>query len=279
MHDKKSDGQNLPNYFSPGLMMVISLCITFCLNWPTMNSRFWQTFAQSWYQIAFANTFATMFIMITFTNFFTGYLDSKLLWEQDFWKRLVFQILLGFMVPILICYLFGWISFYFLNVNISSTRYIRNMYSLLVLICITINLLHMVYYYVSRSTIWLNRDVAETKPEPITHLFIPDGKGQKKISTATIAYIFVENGTTYIQHHNGERNVCFIALDNLYKKLDHTSFFRATRSYIISALAVEGYGRTEDKGLLVRLHPKISEPLYVSRLKAARFVDWLRIAD
>lgn len=278
MHNRKSDGNNLPDYFSFGWMMVTSLCITLCLNWPNINAHFWRTISQRWYLIACANTFSAVFIMITFTNIFTSYLDTKCLWEKNFWKRLLFQILLGFMAPILVCYLFGWASFYFLNVNISSTRYIRNMSSLLVLICIMINLLHMVYYYIYRSSEWLSSDVPKIKPDPVVYLFIPDGRGEKKIAVSTIAYIFVENKTTYIQHHNSDLDVCFIPLSRLYKKLDQASFFRATRSYIVSSAAVEGYERTDDKGLSVRLLPKISEPLYVSRLKASRFVDWLRAA-
>ncbi|WP_165585918.1 LytR/AlgR family response regulator transcription factor [Pedobacter nototheniae] len=276
MHSKKSDGKNLPDYFSFGWMMLISLCITLCLNWPTMNSRFWHTLTQDWYHIACANTFATVFIMITFTNMFTSYLDSKWLWEKDLWKRLVFQILLGFMAPILICYFFSWVSFYFLNVNISSTRYIRNMSSLLVLICIMINLLHMVYYYIYRSSEWLNSTAGKPKPAPVLYLFIPDGKGEKKISTAAIAYIYVENGTTYIQHHNSDLDVCFIALDSLYKKLDEASFFKATRSYIVSSAAVEGYVKIPHKGLKVRLQPETPEPINVSRSKAPLFIDWLK---
>lgn len=276
MHSKKSDGKNLPDYFSFGWMMLISLCITLCLNWPTMTSGFWHTFTQDWYQIACVNTFATVFMMITFTNFFTCYLDSKWPWEKDLWKRFVFQILLGFTVPIMICYFFGWVSFYFLNVNISSTRYIRNMSSLLVLISIMINLLHMVYYYIYRSSEWLSN--TDVKPAPVLYLFIPDGKGEKKIATAAIAYIFVENGTTYIQHHNSDLDVCFIALDSLYKKLDEVSFFKATRSYIVSSAAVEGYVKIPHKGLQVRLLPATSKPINVSRTKASRFIEWLKTA-
>lgn len=276
MHNRKSDGKNSPNYFSFSWMMVIALCITICLNWPTMNSRFWNTFSQTWYHIACANTFAAVFLMITFTNIFTIYLDSKWLWEENLWKRLFFQILLGLMAPILICYFFGWASFYFLKVNISSTRYIRNMSSLLVLICIMINLLHIVLYYIHKVPGWIKNEARNSKTDLVEHLYIPDGKGEKKIATETIAYIFIDTKTTYIQHHNGDRNVCFLALDNLYEKLDHALFFRANRTYIVSRLAVEGYEKINDRSLSVKVLPKTKENISVSRLKATQFIQWFR---
>ena len=65
------------------------------------------------------------------------------------------------------------------------------------------------------------------------------------------------------------------SLNNLEKKLDETTFFRANRKFIINLKWIESIENWFSGGLLVKL--KGGETVEVSRRQAARFKDMMSL--
>ncbi len=103
-------------------------------------------------------------------------------------------------------------------------------------------------------------------------------KGDEIIPTATnnIAYIFTENSITYIVDKEDKKTVSKASLDEIYKDLDSTLFFRANRQFIIHIIAIEKiikYGNSQLK--IVILNSDIT--ILIKKHRVSEFKRWLNI--
>ena len=89
------------------------------------------------------------------------------------------------------------------------------------------------------------------------------------IKTEQISFIHTENTLTYITCLNGDINPTNSSLEELFKGLDHSVFFRANRQNIISIKGIEEilkYGNNQ-----LKILTKHGEAIIISKNKAAEF--------
>lgn len=103
------------------------------------------------------------------------------------------------------------------------------------------------------------------------------GHGSRLISidTADIAYIFSENGYSFLRTVQNVKYIIEYKLDELESVLSPKDFFRANRQYILHHKSVTAVHPWFNQKLKVELHPATSEPIVVSRDKAAGFKAWM----
>lgn len=92
-----------------------------------------------------------------------------------------------------------------------------------------------------------------------------------------IAYVYTENTITYVITFDWKKSTSNASLDDMYKNLDPTLFFRANRQYIISISAIDKiikYGKSQ---LKIVLHSNADEEIIISKNKAAEFKQWLNM--
>lgn len=95
------------------------------------------------------------------------------------------------------------------------------------------------------------------------------------ISVNDIAYIFMKNGITYIK--TTEDKICTSndSLEELFKNLDSTLFFRANRQHILSINAIDKIFKYGNKQLKIIVTPKSESNIIISKHKATAFKNWL----
>jgi DNA-binding LytR/AlgR family response regulator len=95
------------------------------------------------------------------------------------------------------------------------------------------------------------------------------------IDVAEIAYFFLENQIVYCKTHNNNCYQISTTLEKLEKGVDPTHFFRVNRQCIIAKQAVKSVEIYEHRKLKVIPHVAHSSEIYISKLKATRFKNWL----
>ena len=95
------------------------------------------------------------------------------------------------------------------------------------------------------------------------------------ISTDSIAYVFLNNGLSFLRTFSNENYSVNGSLDDIYKQLDAESFYRVNRQLIINISAIKTiyiYGKNQLK-LLV--DPVFDHDVLISKNKVAAFKKWL----
>lgn len=102
-------------------------------------------------------------------------------------------------------------------------------------------------------------------------------KGTKLIPVCidNIAFIYTQNKISYIVEHNNEKSSINLPLSELFKTLDKSIFYRASRQVIISAKAIdkiEKYGSTQ---LKILTNPISPINIFISKNKLTDFKKWI----
>ena len=102
-------------------------------------------------------------------------------------------------------------------------------------------------------------------------------QGQKMISieTTDIAYIFSENGFSFLRTHQNQKYIIDHTLDELEQALSPRQFFRANRQFILTNKCVTTIHAWFNQKLKVEVKPPIDEHVVISRDKANSFKEWM----
>lgn len=108
-----------------------------------------------------------------------------------------------------------------------------------------------------------------------SRFLIKQGQKMLSIDVAEIAYIFSENGFSFIRTLHNQKFIVEYSLDELEKTLSPKLFFRANRSCMVTAACVIGIHSWFNQKLKVDIKPGATEPIVISRDKANAFKTWM----
>jgi hypothetical protein len=97
----------------------------------------------------------------------------------------------------------------------------------------------------------------------------------KSIAVDEIAFLYTQNGLTYVHCLTTEVYNSSASLEELFESLDPAMFFRANRQFIISIRSIEKVFRYGNNQLKIVTNPLSAEEIIISKNKAAEFKDWL----
>src|SRR5690606_31336044 len=97
------------------------------------------------------------------------------------------------------------------------------------------------------------------------------------IDTNEISFIYTENTITYICCLDGKVYNSNSSLEDLYKDLDKTYFFRANRQFILSVNAITKIYKYGNNQLKIEVKPRPPIAIIVSKNKASEFKNWLSL--
>lgn len=102
-------------------------------------------------------------------------------------------------------------------------------------------------------------------------------QGQKMISmeASDIAYIFSENGFSFLRTHQNQKYIIDHTLDELEQSLSPKHFFRANRQFILTNKCVIAIHTWFNQKLKVEVKPEAAEHVVISRDKANAFKTWM----
>jgi two-component system LytT family response regulator len=116
--------------------------------------------------------------------------------------------------------------------------------------------------------------VEEDKLTATSQIFLKDGDKCWFVSLKDVR-MFESEGNYVRVFFNNYKPLILKSLNNLEKKLDESTFFRANRKFIINLKWIESIENWFSGGLLVKL--KGGETVEVSRRQAARFKDMMSL--
>jgi len=90
-----------------------------------------------------------------------------------------------------------------------------------------------------------------------------------------IAYFYLENDTVFCITHDNEKYFIDQSLDRIQKQLDPDVFFRASRQFIVSRIAVNSASNYFHRKLKLSVKPSINKEITVSKINASNFKKWL----
>lgn len=95
------------------------------------------------------------------------------------------------------------------------------------------------------------------------------------ISTDSIAYVFLNNGLSFLRTFTNENYAVNGSLDDIYKQLDAERFYRVNRQLIINISAIKTiyiYGKNQ---LKLHVDPVFDQDVLISKNRVAAFKKWL----
>ncbi len=95
------------------------------------------------------------------------------------------------------------------------------------------------------------------------------------LHTADIAYFFSEEKTNYLVTFDNQKYIIDSALDVLNEELNPETFFRISRSCIISMKAIDSITKQPGSRLKITARPKSPFEMTVSRSRVDDFLFWL----
>ncbi len=101
------------------------------------------------------------------------------------------------------------------------------------------------------------------------------GNQFKSFDVADIAFFRSNEGLIYLYAHNGKSFPIEYTIDQLEEIMDPIHFFRINRKYMVSVKAVNEIHTYFNSRLLLKVSPKIEEPIIVSRERTGNFKRWL----
>ena len=99
------------------------------------------------------------------------------------------------------------------------------------------------------------------------------------IETSNIAYFYSEDGCTYLMTLSGEKYLMDISLDTIVKELNPATFFRISRSCIVSDKSVGNVAKRLGNRIKLTLKPASDIDSFVSRSKTADVLQWLESGE
>lgn len=108
-----------------------------------------------------------------------------------------------------------------------------------------------------------------------TTLLVNQGEKIIPIQTQDIACFYMENTVIQVITLKHQKYFIVNTMDELEKKLDHESFYRANRQFLINRSAIINAERFFSRKLVVKLSVETPETITISKVKAIEFLNWL----
>ncbi len=109
----------------------------------------------------------------------------------------------------------------------------------------------------------------------IDRILADKGAQLSPVFVKDIALIYTENKITYVLTKDKQQYTINLALDELFKSLDNSLFYRASRQVIVAAAAITKVAKYGNTQLQVYTNPDSPNQIIVSKTKLSEFKKWL----
>ena len=114
-----------------------------------------------------------------------------------------------------------------------------------------------------------------SKKEYKKRFLVFKGNALMPVQVEEVSYVYSDNGTSYLVLRNNVKFIIQETLDNLEEALDPIHFYRANRQMIVSLHAIKKIHQHFNQRLKLEVQPVFDKELFISKLKATEFKNWL----
>jgi two-component system, LytTR family, response regulator LytT len=119
------------------------------------------------------------------------------------------------------------------------------------------------------------KEILAPKPNYQTSFLIRFREKIYPIFVTDIAFVYLENETTYLYNFKGEKHPLFKSLDVVESSVSPDDFYRINRQMLINRKAIKDIETYFNQRLVVHLTVPTPEKALVSRQKVTTFLDWV----
>lgn len=208
-------------------------------------------FADQGFYIASICSWAFAYAAIELAVWCTRFLDYRLPWHTNYLRRLIWQLVLGVLLPVLPLFLAATIYFNRYDINVFDTVYIARYIPMIILLLMILSAyLHLLWEQKHRG-----------KKTPKALLAAQGEQLPLPLPFAEIAYLFAENKSCYVVNYLGEKTGWPLTLKDSLPQLPANQFFQMHRSLIINLKAIEYIKVVDSKRTIVTLFDPVPNPL------------------
>ena len=122
------------------------------------------------------------------------------------------------------------------------------------------------------------KKVSGISRSPKERCLIKRGAHFEFVKSADIAYIFSEDGLTFLRTFDGKKSLYSDTVSNLFEELDQSVFFQINRAQIVNVDAISKVYPFFNQRLKVQVVQNLGDQeLLVSRSKVTLFKEWMNI--
>jgi len=265
------------------LMVLLAFIASIYALYPFPHEPFFNLLTHRWFIYSLSVVFTMVDTQVLLINWISIWLEKKYDWDEQLWLRIVWQLLMGWSLPVVASMLVGWFAFQYINADTRSIRYAYNVFVFKntmdsAAILNGIYLIFSFYYHYQRKS---EKAAAEKSPQVpyagYLHLRISEEKEETRVRVSDISYIYrTEKGLLVLRRHDGSSVICWDSLDDLQRLLDPARYCRISRPFIITREAIDKMRKHPDRGMLIELKPPSDEPAKVSRDNVKKVRAWIR---
>jgi len=258
-------------YFPFYLRLLVPLLISHYLIVVPQTKSFWQIMQQANYYIAMLYSTGIAVLIIQSVHLISIYLDSRLPWEENWYKRLFYQCLLGLIFILILNYLAIRLYFWVFNNDFKSSGYMQTEFQIVLWMLLSLNIIYVSWYYIR-----LHQKQIASREKPA--VFIEGNLGNKvfKINSKEIVAIIKKGNVGIIYTQNQRSYTSNHAIQLHIQKLDKAHFIQINRAEIYARSVIMGYKRLSNFRCRLQLQylPEIQQEPIVARQRLKYFLNW-----
>jgi hypothetical protein len=206
--------------------------------------------------------------------------DRRFNWDTEMRKRFVYQVLFGVCAPIIV--LIGFEIIYLeilleIPLNESSVFYLE--LPLVAVFCILINLIYMILYFRKHhqtTTEFLKKQNAvNSSTNSKSNIVVNTGQKSLNLGIDEVAYFIILEKSTFLVTRENRQYLYDVPLDQVEKDISSDKFFQINRQIISHRQSIVSFERTETRKLKIEMNPPTADPVFVSKAKSSRFMNWV----
>lgn len=212
------------------------------------------------------------FFIVNFIYTVTERLNRRFPLTGNLTNRILFQIILGFLIPSIVLFLLACLFFWINDVDMMSTSYAKLEWWFSILFVILVNCYYIIRYLMRRVLFQEKGKSKSTNLDSSDGLIVKHGNEQVWIPTHEITYIQPAEKAALVHVVSGQQYLTEKTTKILVEELDPRQFYEVRRSHIINRSVVVGYEPASSNRL--RLKTTLQEEFYVSQRSRADFKKW-----
>ena len=258
--------------------------------------------------------FVLTFIVTSYINIITAYLDIHYSWNKFLATRLIYQLIAGVIIVavFVLAYMYTYLIV-LLGFSKTEVTFFTTEFPISILFIVFWNLLYVGYYFyrenktqkkelenlqeqlftfqnvitgdesIHASSTTINTEEpadendfsANATTTKLKILIAVAGNKNIPIPVETIAFFYKSGNYTTLKTFQADTYLLNHSLDELVSILEESLFFRANRQFIINLNACRFFTNEENGKLALHLFPENEEDVIISQKRAPVFKEWL----
>ncbi|WP_367389446.1 LytTR family transcriptional regulator DNA-binding domain-containing protein [Lewinella sp. LCG006] len=202
-------------------------------------------------------------------------LDKRFDWYSNLKQRLIYQLILGFVLPILVIIGIEVVYLFLIDIKLSESAIFYLDLPMIAVLSLLINICYLFLYNRAHLMTLRNTNELPSSSSFQENFVVKLGTVILKIPIDEVAYFIIQEKITFLVTIEGKKYIYDFTLEQIMKKISPKEFFQLNRQVIARKNSIVKCKQTETRRLEITLTPNLPEPLFVAKTKSTKLLTWL----